>query len=557
MSLIVVCMTSWVKRIENVHPVVENIMKGTLQPDRLYLNLSTEEFPNRELDLLTDLVEYFNSDKRLIINWVEGENTKTMKKVFPILQYLDDDDIILPVDDDIMYPLDYVEKRVEEYKTHFQPISGLGDNKNSYLYRDNKMFCNLGYCCLFTKKMIKHWENYVDEKVLKSYNDDTCYAMLEWINGYTPQVCKYNDNTKLWKKCRYNEIEPSGKLNRYTRNEELINLHNERIKEVTGTDYKNSFNFYNRNNLHHIFIPYIAEFSDDPQNDNRELKYCIAGINKFFTEKHIIHIISDKHIELDCENIDIMILPRLKIAKNRSVGRFADAANRLKYAFENIDCEEAIIYWDDTYALNPFTYEDCKHSKYVKKSILNYKRNTLWGDGVWNAVDCINHFGKKYEKNYCSHVPFIFNKSNYLQMLSEFNYLEHPFNMDLAYFNIYQQDDEIFVPWRCSEENPEKCIYKKEVRTKIDLENGILNSKWSSIDIPLINFNHFNVLDRIYFENKKDNNVNDSEQTNDTSTIIKINSLETLRKLREGIKNGTIVKEMQPDGTYIWKKIKR
>ena len=67
--------------------------------------------------------------------------------------------------------------------------------------------------------------------------------------------------------------------------------------------------------------------------------------------------------------------------------------------------------------------------------------------------------------------------------------------MDLAYFNIYKQNDEIFVPWVYSEENPEKCIYKKEVRTKMDLEDGISNYKWATIDIPLINFNHFDVLD--------------------------------------------------------------
>ena len=249
---------------------------------------------------------------------------------------------------------------------------------------------------------------------------------------------------------------------------------------------------------------------------------------------------------MDYENVDIMVLPRLDIAKNTSVGRFADSANRLKYAFENIDCEEAIIYWDDTYALNPFTYEDCKHSKYVKKSILDYKRNTLWGDGVWNAVDCIKHFGKKYEKNYCSHVPFIFNKSNYLQMLSEFNYLEHPFNMDLAYFNIYQQDDEIFVPWRCSKENPEKCIYKMEVKTKKDLENAILNVKWSTIDIPIINFNHFEVLDNIYFE-----------KNNEDKSASSISKYSVTQKIQDGIRNGTIIKEMKPDGTYVWKKVRK
>ena len=541
-------MTSWTKRIKNVKPVVENIMKGTLQPDRLYLSLSIEEFPNREIDLPKTLVDYFNSDERLIINWVEGENTKCMKKVFPILQYLEDDDIIIPMDDDIMYPLDYVEKRVEEYKTHFQPISGLNNFNKSYIYKKHKIFCNLGGGCLFTKKMLNRWEEYVDEKILKSNNDDTCYAILEWLNGYTPQVCKYNDTVDIAKKCIYNEVEPSGKFKRYTNGDDLVNLHNKRVNELTGRDYKNSFNFYNKDNLHHIIIPYIADFSDDPQNDNRELKYCIAGINKFFTEKHIIHIISDKPIELDCENIDIMVLPRLEIAKNTSVGRFADNTNRVKYAFENIDCEEAIIHWDDTYALNPFTYEDCKHSKYVKKTVLTYKRGDVWGDGVWNAIDCINHFGKQCDKNYCSHVPFVFNKNNFLNMVNNFSHIEHPFNMDLAYFNIYRQDDEVFVPWIRSEENPEKCIYKMEVKTKKDLENAILNVKWSTIDIPLINFNHFDVLDRIYFGNKMSDDINTKDILYKTPN---------LQKLREGIRNGTIVKEYKPDGTYTWKKVKK
>ena len=550
MSLIVVCMTSWLKRIKNVKCIVENIMKNTFHPDRLYLSLSTEEFPNRELDLPNDLVDYFNSSECLIINWVDGENTKTMKKVFPVLEYLNDDDIIIPIDDDIIYPLDYIEKRVEEYKTHFQPISGINNKNKSYIYKRNKMLGNLGAGCLFTKKMLNHWEEYVDEKILKSNNDDTCYAMLEWLNGYIPQECKWHDTVEIANRYTYNEIEPSGKLNRYIKKEDLMNLHITRIKEVTGLDYKNAFNFYNRNCLHHIFIPYISDFSDDPQKDNKELKYCIAGINKFFTEKHIIHVISDAYIKLDCENVELMVLPRLDIAKNTNVGRFADAANRLKYAFENIDCEEAIIYWDDTYALNPFTYEDCKHSKYVKKDVSKYKRGDVWGDGVCNAIDCISHFGKKCVKNYCSHVPFIFNKSNYLNMLYGFNFLKYPFNMDLAYFNIYEQDDEIFVPWRCSSENPEKCIYKKEITSRIDLEDAIKNVKWSTIDIPLINFNHFNILDRIYFGNDVNDNNLDIE-------IIKFNSLDKLRKLREGIKNGTIVKEMQPDGTYIWKKIKR
>ena len=30
-----------------------------------------------------------------------------------------------------------------------------------------------------------------------------------------------------------------------------------------------------------------------------------------------------------------------------------------------------------------------------------------------------------------------------------------------------------------------------------------------------------------------------------------------IQKIKEGIKNGTIIKEYQPDGTYVWKKIRK
>ena len=104
--MIVVTMTSWVKRIENVKSVVESIMNNTVKPDRVYLNLSKTEFDGIELP--KSLVDYFNSDERLVINWVGGENIKSMKKVFPILKELNDDDIIIDADDDILFPKDLI-----------------------------------------------------------------------------------------------------------------------------------------------------------------------------------------------------------------------------------------------------------------------------------------------------------------------------------------------------------------------------------------------------------------------------------------------------------------
>ena len=44
------------------------------------------------------------------------------------------------------------------------------------------------------------------------------------------------------------------------------------------------------------------------------------------------------------------------------------------------------------------------------------------------------------------------------------------------------------------------------------------------------------------------------KSTNTTSTS---SSISVIQQIREGIKNGTIVKEMKPDGSYIWKKVRK
>ena len=145
--MIVVTMTSWVKRIENVKSVVESIMNNTVKPDRVYLNLSKTEFDGIELP--KSLVDYFNSDERLVINWVDGENTKSMKKVFPILKELNDDDIIIDADDDILFPKDLIESRLNDFKKNEckYPISS---NPRTSIGFNGKM-CPIQAMSLFQK----------------------------------------------------------------------------------------------------------------------------------------------------------------------------------------------------------------------------------------------------------------------------------------------------------------------------------------------------------------------------------------------------------------------
>lgn len=129
-------MTSWPKRIVNCACVIKAVLNNTLKPDAVYLNLSQEEFPNGERDVPMELISMFRKQPTFKINWVSGPNTKTMKKVFPILPLLQDDDIIIDIDDDLDLPRDFVQVRLQEFIEHSRmfPISG-GNNPKWHLNR--------------------------------------------------------------------------------------------------------------------------------------------------------------------------------------------------------------------------------------------------------------------------------------------------------------------------------------------------------------------------------------------------------------------------------------
>ena len=183
--MIVISLTSWIKRISYVKKVVESIMNNTVQPDRVYLNLSKVEFNG--IDLPQDLVDYFNSDERLIINWVDGPNTKAMKKVFPILDYLQDDDIIIDADDDILFPKDFIESRLSDFDKMGRNCCITSNTHNSVGF--NHKMKVVSAMSLFQKKMFNHWRKFVTQEILNTNNDDRTYLTLMWLNGYLNKGC--------------------------------------------------------------------------------------------------------------------------------------------------------------------------------------------------------------------------------------------------------------------------------------------------------------------------------------------------------------------------------
>lgn len=117
---IIVSLTSYPLRIEGVHLVIESLYNQTMHADEIILYLSLEEFPKAEENLPESL-------KRLIgiqgfhIEWVK-DNLKSHKKYYYVLQSYRDD-IVITVDDDMLYAESMISDLILSYQRYPCAIS--------------------------------------------------------------------------------------------------------------------------------------------------------------------------------------------------------------------------------------------------------------------------------------------------------------------------------------------------------------------------------------------------------------------------------------------------
>lgn len=175
------CMTSWKGRINNIERVIESLFNQTYEDFVLWLTLSTEEFPGVRLP------EFFKNfqDERLHIFWIK-DNIKAMKKVFPILKYLSDDDVIITVDDDVIYDSHFVETRLNDFKKWNceYPITS---NRFSYQYSIKSFFSSCG--SVFSKRMLEGYETFVNRSIVETNDDDWAYTFIMLLNGFRFKPC--------------------------------------------------------------------------------------------------------------------------------------------------------------------------------------------------------------------------------------------------------------------------------------------------------------------------------------------------------------------------------
>ena len=168
-------MTSWTKRIGNVPLVVESILQNTVKPDRIVLNLSEEEFPEKEQSLPESVKNLVNKGVIELI-WTPG-NLKAFKKFIPTMKKYPDD-IILAIDDDFYYPDDLIETFVEKHRQYPEfPISGNPFRVNGAQGH--------GGCASLVKADYygKYIDDLLDERVLELKMDDIFYVFCAALNG--------------------------------------------------------------------------------------------------------------------------------------------------------------------------------------------------------------------------------------------------------------------------------------------------------------------------------------------------------------------------------------
>lgn len=118
---LIVSLTTFPGRIDSLSKVLDTIYIQTRTADQIVLWLARDQFPEKEKNLPQDLLELAEAG-RLEIRWCN--DLKPHKKYFYALQEFSDD-LVVTIDDDLLYPMDMLEKLFKSYLMYPEAVSTL------------------------------------------------------------------------------------------------------------------------------------------------------------------------------------------------------------------------------------------------------------------------------------------------------------------------------------------------------------------------------------------------------------------------------------------------
>lgn len=115
---IIISLTSFPARINTVHQTIESLINQTKKADKIILWLAPEQFPNGEKDLPENLLRL--KERGLTIDWYH--DIRSYKKLIPSLRKYPND-LIVTVDDDLIFKPTMLEKLYRSYKKYPNDIN--------------------------------------------------------------------------------------------------------------------------------------------------------------------------------------------------------------------------------------------------------------------------------------------------------------------------------------------------------------------------------------------------------------------------------------------------
>lgn len=285
---LIVTMTSWKKRINNVKPVLETILSQSLLPNKVIVNLCTDDFPLMEKELPSDLLDYIRSSSGLIEIYWYIENYKAWKKHLHTLEIAKEDDLIVCIDDDHLYTRDFLEKMYVSYCYY--------DKKFPVTYHTSKLFHNLwsflGPGTLYRKSdWGEDYKKYLTQDVLHKSYEDIIISMIFATNNIMilPQMFDLPDHDSIV----FNEETPFS---------HIIKENAEHVQEMMASTLE-ALNYafdlaYFPKNYKHTYSPHFWQIFIDMVEYNKkryydrypQVKYAVDTFNSKFLSGNIIEV---------------------------------------------------------------------------------------------------------------------------------------------------------------------------------------------------------------------------------------------------------------------------
>lgn len=197
---IIISFTSYPKRINMVYDMVMSILNNNKKPDLIICNLSEKEFIDKEKKLPKQLIDLINCNK-LKINW-EKDNLKAYKKIKPTLDKYPND-VIISVDDDVIYPTNFIEIIYNDYLKYNKkyPIT-CGDwrDPNAYFnqYSHNGSY-SLVKAEMFGNKLNEAFKLINENSINELWADDILYTYAIIANNLEYKLSSWNGGAYKYK----------------------------------------------------------------------------------------------------------------------------------------------------------------------------------------------------------------------------------------------------------------------------------------------------------------------------------------------------------------------